>query len=57
MWLCASDELTAGLVINGTPKADGIIVSVDDFIFSISKPDRNSEYSQIIKKNRVERRI
>ncbi len=39
IWMCASDELLEGLMLNAAPNASGLVLTIDEATFKISRPD------------------
>jgi len=41
LWLCSNDELLSGLSVTSTANSNGLIISIDEATYKISKPDSN----------------
>ena len=39
LWFCESDALLEDLMVNALPSANGLIITIGDFTYKISRPD------------------
>jgi len=55
-WYCSSDDLLENLTVNGIPNPNGLLITIDDFTYKITKP--NSKFCRDFRMgNRSEARI
>lgn len=40
-WFCSSDDLLEDLAVNGIANPNGLLLTVDDSTYKITKPDSN----------------